>query len=128
MKKPTIVTQFLPVGKQPRVGNIARSFLPIRLLPVPETCSLKRHFTHAAREVVGYIDRLASLEHERERFVYASVPDILEHCKRFNHGKPYARRTVNYVLAFLREQHIISEPLYRMQRVGNFERYQMGFV
>src|SRR5580658_5315537 len=40
---------------------------------------LKRHYCDCPREVIGYLEVLA--ENDPERFVFASVPDIVKHCK-----------------------------------------------
>lgn len=51
-----------------------RSFRPDRVLRTEDTCSLKLHFEGAAREVVGYVEKLAA--NDSQRFVWCSVEDI----------------------------------------------------
>lgn len=113
-----------PVSSEP--AWFTHAFQPIRNLRTDQDCSLKLHFMDAAQGVMGYIEKLAAMD--PERFVWASIPNIVQHSKRYSDRKPYSRRMVQYVLAFLREQHIISGPLERVQKVGNFVRRQKGFV
>ncbi len=74
-----------------------------------EICSsLKRHYEFCAREVVGYLDMLAT--NDPERFVWPHVPTIVENCNlRRKTKKEYGRRQVNYVLALLRLQRVLTD-------------------
>jgi hypothetical protein len=55
----------------------------------------KSHFTGAAREVIGYYELLAAKD--PERFVWCSVADIIEHCKRYGTKVKYSERAVRRV-------------------------------
>lgn len=79
-------------------------------------CSLKRHFSRALREVVGYLDLLASKNPEL-RFVYCSVHSIVEHCNRFDSEQNYKKRGVEYALEYLRSSLIERFPASRVVAV-----------
>jgi hypothetical protein len=55
----------------------------------------KSHFTGAAREVIGYYEMLAAKD--PERFVWCSVADIVEHCKRYGSKKLYSKTAIERV-------------------------------
>jgi hypothetical protein len=83
------------------------------------------HFEGAAREVVGFLDKLAS--NDPERFVWCEVAAIVKRCRRYK-AHAYNKRIVEYVLAELRSQHIISRQLTRKRRVGAYVREVPGFI
>ena len=89
--------------------SFAGSFNPVSY---HENCSLKNHYRGAMREVVGYLDKLANLN--PERFVFPSVDDIVEHCKKYQTKNLHGKRWVEKVLAELRHRRILSG---RVQRV-----------
>jgi len=109
----------------PQTNRFKRSFKPTRYVRAGETCSLKLHFTGAVREVVGYLDKLAS--NNRERFVFAGVDDIVVHCGRYK-GKGYEKRIIEYVLQYLRARSIIGPPVTRKIKVGNYLEERRGFI
>jgi len=97
---------------KPSTDKFGRSFRPAVVLKKDEVCSLKRHYRGVLREVIGYLDKLAA--NDPQRFVFATVPDIVRHCNKFSQGRaPYQQRAVEYALAFLRKQHVISRPVKR---------------
>jgi hypothetical protein len=75
-------------------------------------CSLQRHFRGALHEVVHWLDLWAA--NHPERFVIATVPGIVEHCKKYGSGTYYKTRLIEYCLAHLRRRCIISGRLVRM--------------
>lgn len=79
-------------------------------------CKLKRHYRDCVREVVGYLDVLAS--NDEERFVYASVLDIVKHCKkRKKNNQPYGKRACEYALGLLaRKDHLIIQQAVRLRK------------
>ena len=98
------------------------SFKPI-VKPKPKH-SFKEHFSGSLRELVGLLEYLASIDPEGERFVYAGVPWLVSHCKKFkSKGKdvkdkdPYSRRSIEYALAEFRRRHVIG-PLHKRERNG----------
>ena len=94
------------------------SFRPHHVLKTDAVCGLKKHYKNVLREVVGYLDLLAS--NDAERFAFASVPNITKHCNKFSKGRaPYQQRQVENALEFLREQFVIS---------GRIERKRLGTV
>lgn len=94
------------------------SFRPHHVLKADAVCGLKKHYKNVLREVVGYLDMLAS--NDAERFVFASVPDIVKHCNKYSQGRaPYRQRQVENALEFLRAQLVIS---------GRIERPRFGTV
>ena len=105
--------------------NFRRSFRITRVLRTEDICSLKLHFAGAAREVVGFLDKLAA--NDPERFVWCEVDAIVKHCRRYK-AHAYNKRVVEYVLTFLRGQHIISAHLTRKRRVGSYVREMPGFI
>jgi len=108
---------------KPSTDKFGRSFRPVVVLKNDEVCSLKRHYRGVLREVIGYLDKLAG--NDPQRFVFATVKDIVRHCNKFSQGRaPYQQRAVEYALAFLRKQHLISRPVKR-PRLGVM--YQ-GFI
>lgn len=80
-----------------------------------EKCRLKRHFTGAAREVMGYLEHQAERPDVVDRFLYVKVETIVRHCNRFQFGKrlgrahDYSKSAVEKALAYLCAQKIISE-------------------
>lgn len=105
--------------------NFNRSFYPVRILRSDQDCCLKFHFHGAAREVVGLIERKAALD--PEHFLYWSVDAIVKRCRRYQ-GAAYNKRVVEYILAFLRQNHIISRPLKRERWIGAHVREVTGFI
>src|SRR6266446_906841 len=90
------------------------SVVPVVRLKPDETCSIKRHFRNVLREVIGYLDKLAS--NDAERFVWASVPDITRHCNKFRKEKePYGQRQVEYAIEIFRELRTVSKPVERVR-------------
>jgi len=95
--------------KTPNRG--VQSFTKTVPLETGETCqSLRDHYRFCAREVVGYLESLLEIFPDQERFVFAQVPTIVEHCNKFRKQKePYGRRQINYVLTMLRRQRVIVD-------------------
>ena len=93
--------------------RFAKSYRPAVHLGGNKNCSLKRHFFGGLHEVVGYLDFLAS-RHPESRFVYASIADIIEHCRKFDSKTKYNKRWINYALEYLRLRHIVSARLVRL--------------
>jgi hypothetical protein len=87
-----------------------------------EDCKLANHYRGAMREVVGFLDLLAS--NDPERFVFCSVDAIHQHCKKFQSKELHGKRWVEKVLRELRRRKIISA---RVQRWRNF-RNTDGFL
>lgn len=87
-----------------------------------QACSWKCHFTGVAREVIGYLERLA--DRREDRFVYASVADILKHCneKYLERSKKPHKRTVEDVLRVLRELQILHGVIERNIGGGRGDR------
>ncbi|HYM76134.1 MAG TPA: hypothetical protein VE377_09175 [Candidatus Dormibacteraeota bacterium] len=79
-----------------------------------EACNWKRHYRHCAREVIGYLDRLAN--NDEERFVYVTVPGIVKHCNRYKSKKSYKERAVGYVISLLQKQFVLSEQVERFRK------------
>jgi hypothetical protein len=79
-----------------------------------EACNWKRHYRNCAREVIGYLESLAILD--SERFVFASVPDIVKHCNRKRNKQPYRRRAVEYAMKQLQEQLVLGEQVERFRK------------
>ena len=76
-------------------------------------CTLKRHFRGGLREVVGFLDLLASKD--PERFVWPHVSTIVAHCRKFGKKDQYNERWVQYALAYLRSRHMISSRVTRLR-------------
>lgn len=98
----------------------AQSVTPVVTKLSPHvSCSLKRHFRGALREVVGYLDLIA--KKDSERFVYPKVDSIVAACKKYKQvdekGKPikYSRRIVENALEYLRAWWFISGPVFRVR-------------
>lgn len=93
--------------KKPNRGK--KSFTKRVPLSPGQTCdSLKRHYKLCAREVVGYLDKLAA--NDQERFVWPHVPTIVKNCNlRRKVKKGYGIRQVNYVLAGLHCQRVLTD-------------------
>lgn len=99
------------------------SFKPHHLLKSDAVCSLKKHYLNVLREVVGYLELLAS--NDPQRFVWPSVPDIVKHCTKYSKGRtPYEQHQVENALRFLRDQNVISRRVER-ERLGVMRR---GFI
>jgi hypothetical protein len=104
--------------------DFPNSFHPTRILRTGDVCSLKKHFSHAVREVIGYLETLAACDHER--FVWCEIKNIVEHCNRYK-GPGYSTRIVKYALAFLCENYVIT-PVELVRQVGAYERLVLGWV
>src|SRR5258705_7263505 len=75
--------------------GLAKNFKPHVALKNSEVCSsLKRHYRGALRQVVGYLDLLATKD--PERFVWPSISDIQKHCRDYKRGGLYSVRIVSY--------------------------------
>jgi hypothetical protein len=75
------------------------------------SCTLKRHFDGCIRQVIGYLDLLAS--NDDDRLVWITTKSILKHCKNYDikvKGKPtsYSLSMVEKSLNALRQCGIIS--------------------
>jgi hypothetical protein len=94
--------------------NLPDSAKPLVPLKKSEACSLKRHFSGCARQVVSYLDILAG--NDPDRFVWIRVGEIVKHCKNYakknNDGKPtnYGKSAVEKALKDLRDAGILSYP------------------
>lgn len=77
-----------------------------------EECSWRKHFRGLLRDVVSYLDLLAN--NDPERFVFARVEDIIKHTQKLK-DTPYNRRQVEYALAYLRSQWIVSGIVTRLR-------------
>lgn len=91
--------------------NFSDSFNPKVALKAGQTCSLKRHFTGCLRQVVGYLDILAS--NDDDRLVWITAKSIQKHCKNYDvlkNGKPttYGLRAVERSLEALRAKGLLS--------------------
>jgi len=73
-------TQF----RNARAGRWARSICPDVQLRPNRACTLKRHFRGCLRQVIGYLDLLASRDHER--FVWCSWKNIVQHARKWRQG------------------------------------------
>jgi hypothetical protein len=82
----------------------------------PGNCRLKDHFFGGHREVIGYLDMLAS--RDKERFVFPHVPTIVAHCKKYQTKELHGQSWVEKILRDLRRWHIIST---RVTRVRNYK-------
>ena len=89
-----------------------RSLIPRELRTTDAECSHKRHCWGVVREVLGYLDLQANRDTTGERFVWCSVGDIVEHCRRYK-GAAYGKRAVEYSLAFLTRKSVVSRRLER---------------
>ena len=78
-----------------------------------QVCGWKYHFSGVAREVVGYLDRIASLR--EDRFVYVDIETVIDNCNvaYLPKGKKPHKRTVENVLRLLRDNHILSHEFKR---------------
>lgn len=105
--------------------NFKRS-LPMSRIRREDICSLKLHFPKGAvREVVGYLHKLAA--NDPERFVYASVDDIVQHCNRYE-GPGYKKGIIEKVLRFLRDLRVLSKAVERDRWVFGNLRKVRGFI
>src|SRR5581483_4589331 len=75
-------------------------------------CKLKNHFAGAMREVVGFLDLLAS--RRADRFVFARPDAIAKRCKKYQTKELHGKRWVQKILAELRRRGVISEPVVRL--------------
>jgi hypothetical protein len=91
----------------------SKNFRPCVTVKKDSVCSLKRHYRGAVREFIGYCDLLAS--QDPERFIWASVSDIAEHCTDYKNKKPYCLRIVKYCKTSLRAKNIISGQIARVR-------------
>src|SRR5882762_6975900 len=83
----------------------AKSVRPeVRLRGKP--CSLKRHFTGCLRQVVGYLDMLAT--HDPERFVWCSVENIQRHARKWKTGVTYSRWQIFFCLREAKELGVLT--------------------
>src|SRR5712664_502141 len=95
-------------------ANLPASAKPLVALKKGDTCSLKRHFKGCARQVIGYLDLLASKD--PDRLVWMRVQNIVEHCKNYSKkdkaGKPtmYKKSAVEKTLKDFRDAGILSYP------------------
>jgi hypothetical protein len=69
-------------------------------------CALKRHFKGCLRQVVGYLDMLASRDHER--FVWPGWQAIREHTRNYATGKIASRSQVYFWLDIAEQMHILT--------------------
>jgi hypothetical protein len=100
------------------VSKLSRGFkLDAVRLKAGEACSHKRHFRGVLREVIGYLETHA--QNDRERFVWAQVDDIIEHCYRYK-GKRYEKRQIENALNVLRSMWLVSGVVKRVR--GGVER------
>ena len=65
------------------------------------------HFHGAARELFGYLQCLGK---NHGGFVFAAVPNITRHMKKWNKGAvPFTQRHCERLLRMFRELHVISD-------------------
>lgn len=78
-------------------------------------CGYKFHCSGAVRQVLTFVDKLAA--NDEERFVFCRVGSIVKHCKHKDKETVYSQRIVEGVLAYLRQQCIIT-PYFTHPRKG----------
>jgi hypothetical protein len=106
--------------KTPR--RFSNSFRPrFDELQSGEICKLEHHYSGLLRELIGWLDLLAS--NRPDRFVYCGVEAMVEHCHRYKQpNNKFGKRLIEYALKELRARHIISKRLFRfvdgVQREG----------
>jgi hypothetical protein len=93
--------------------TFSENFRPCVSVKKDSVCALKRHYRGAVREFIGYCDLLAS--QDPERFIWASVSNIAEHCTDYKNKKPYSLRIVKYCKTSLRAKNIISSQIARVR-------------
>src|SRR6516162_5987187 len=91
--------------------NFSGCLKPLVRLKPGVSCTLKRHFSGCIRQVVGYLDLLAS--NDDDRLVWVTAKSIQKHCKNYDikvKGKPtqYSLSMVEKALNALRTTGIIS--------------------
>src|SRR5882757_5050147 len=103
------------MGKTDRANTpgLAKNFKPHVPPKNGKLCSsLKRHYRGALRQVVGYLDLLATKD--PERFVWPSISDIQKHCRDYKRGGLYSVRIVSYCKEALIAQGVISNRVWRV--------------
>jgi len=91
--------------------RFAHSFHIIGKPPKGKHCDkLKYHYSGALRELVGILELIA--ENDPDRFVFANVPSLIEHCHRYKQpANKFGERWLRQCLAELRARSIISKRL-----------------
>ena len=87
-------------------ANFSRSLKPLVRLKDGKLCSLKRHFKGCMRQVVGYLDLLASKD--PDRLVWATAKNIQLHCPTGKGKELYGIRMVERALQAARDTGILS--------------------
>jgi hypothetical protein len=91
----------------------ARSIRPEVKLHANKPCGLKKHFRGCFRQVLGYLDMLAT--DDEERFVWAGWKSILQHAQKWKEEeRTYSRRQVFFWLREAQKLGII-EPAKRVR-------------
>ena len=89
--------------------NLKKAFNERVELPEHVTCRWSRHVHGCARDLLTYIEFLATKN--PDRFVIASVPELTKGCngKYRKNKKPYSQVTVEKTLKIFRDRGIISK-------------------
>jgi hypothetical protein len=109
-----------------KTRRFAHSFHTIGKPPKGKPCDkLKYHYSGALRELVGILELIAEND-PAERFVYANLPFLIEHCHRYKQPtNKFGERWLRQCLAELRARSIISNRLtrYANRQIGGREGF-----